>query len=86
MMKPFKEQEDLYPRPDGYDGKQNGVPQADELPVKLNDNQVVEAYKVPWAPDGYHLTGAGDDFVDAVWGIQDGRRDVRMLKTVKEMK
>ena len=83
-MKKFSELQDLYERPDGYDGTKNGTPTADELPKALTDDHVVPAYKLPWEPYG-HLKNADDDFNDAVWGIQDGRRDVRQLKTIKQM-
>jgi hypothetical protein len=78
----FNDADDLYERPDSLKSGTNGVPAA-EL-SKLNDNQVVPAYKVPWEANG-HLSDADDDCYDSVWGIQDGRRNVRQLKTIKEM-
>jgi hypothetical protein len=74
-MKAFKDQEDLFPRPDGYDGKQNGLPQADDFPKELNDESVSEAYKVPWEPYG-HLSDATGLFEHSVWGMGDGRMTI----------
>lgn len=51
---------------------------------QLNDNQVVPAYKVPWESYG-HLSDATEDIIDSVWGMQEGRRQIRQLKTIKEM-
>lgn len=83
-MDKFKDLESIYPRPAGFDGQNNGEPPGDDIPKRLNDNQVVEAYKVPWNANG-HLADATDDVTDAVWGIQDGHRDIRQLKTIPEM-
>lgn len=82
-MKPFKKLQDVYDRPDGYKGTKNGTPDADDIPRELTDDHVVPAYKVPWEKYG-HLKDADADFVDSVWGIQDGRRDIRQLKDIKE--
>lgn len=84
-MKAFKDLQDLQPRPDGYDGHKNGLPLPDDLPKVLTDDHVVEAYKVPWEANG-HLKDADADFHDAVWGIQDGRRDARQMASIPEMK
>ena len=77
----FKDLKSLYPRPEGYDGQKNGTPDGDDLPKELNDDHVVMAYKVPWESYG-HLKDATDDITDAVWGIQDGRRDIRQQKEI----
>lgn len=84
-MKKFDQLEDLYPRPAGRTGQDNGAPQGDEIPKALTDDHVVEAYKVPWDKSYGHLYDATDDITDAIWGMGDGRRDIRQLKMVKEM-
>lgn len=83
-MKKFDLLQDLYERPEGYDGTKNGNPEANEIPKQLTDDHVVEAYKVPWGK-GHHLASADDDCYDAVWGIQDGRRNIRQMKYLPEM-
>lgn len=56
----------------------------------LNDDSVVAAYNVPWrdpqklAPQGGHLESAEEDFRDAVWGVSEGKRDVRQLRNRPE--
>jgi hypothetical protein len=82
-MKKFEEVQGIFDLPATLKGGSNDS-RAEELD-QLNDNQVVVAYKVPWKDYG-HLKNADDDIIDAVWGMQDGRRDVRQLKTIKEMK
>ena len=77
----FKDIESLFPRPAGYDGECNGTPYGDEIPEKLTDDHVTEAYLLPWEKYG-HLKDADADFKDAVWGIQDGRRDIRQQKDI----
>jgi hypothetical protein len=75
-MKAFKDLEGLAPRPDGYDGKQNGLPQADDIQEVLNDESVSEAYKVPWEKSYGHLSDATDLFNHSVWGMGDGRMTI----------
>lgn len=84
-MKKFSEIESLYPRPAGCNGQSNGTPDGDDIQKRLTDDHVVEAYKVPWDKNG-HLADATDDITDSVWGIQDGRRNVRQLESIPEMK
>ena len=83
-MKKFSDLEDLYPRPAGYDGQKNGTPTGDHIQDQLTDNTVTEAYKVAWKPWG-HLKDATDDVTDAVWGIQDGRRNVRQQEYIPNL-
>jgi len=46
---------------------------------QLNDESAVMVYRKPWDA-GHHLANATEDFRDAVWGINEGKRDVRNLK------
>jgi hypothetical protein len=56
----------------------------------LSDERVTAAYNVPWrdagklAPVANHLESAEEDFRDAVWGVSEGKRDVRNLRTLPE--
>jgi hypothetical protein len=84
-MKPFKDQEDLAPRPPGYDGTQNGNPQADDLPRLLNDDTVSEAYKVPWNRAYGHLKDATPEFDSSVWGMGDGRKTIQQQAGIPEL-
>jgi hypothetical protein len=84
-MKPLKELNDLMDRPSTMNGPGLKDTREERL-TELNDNQVVMAYKVPWAPDGFHLDDATPDVEDSVWGVQDGQRAIRQLKTIKEIK
>ena len=84
MPRPFSEMDSILPRPAGYDGKHNGEVSAKDL-TTLDDRTVVEAWKVPWENNG-HLSDATDDIIDAAWGIQDGRRNLRQMKNIPEMK
>jgi hypothetical protein len=43
----------------------------------LDGDKCSRAYKEPWT---HHLDAAGVDFTDALWGINDGKRDVRQRK------
>ena len=57
----------------------------------LNDNSAVPAYRVPWrapslhAPVNAHLEDATENFRDSVWGINEGKKDIRNLKTMPEL-
>lgn len=43
---------------------------------KLTDEPVVRAYQRAWDP-GHHLDDAREDYRDALWGVNEGKRDVR---------
>jgi len=43
---------------------------------QLTNESAVRAYRKPWVA-GAHLADATEDFRDAVWGINEGKRDVR---------
>jgi hypothetical protein len=81
-MKDFDKLDSIYERPETLKSGDNDT-RAKDL-GKLNDNQVVDAYRVPWEANG-HLADATDDVIDSVWAMQDGRRDVRQLKKIKEL-
>lgn len=83
-MKPFKDLKDLADRPETMTGPGLTDTRGSQLD-ELCDDYVVPAYKVPWESYG-HLKNADADITDAVWGVQDGARDVRQLKSIKEMK
>jgi len=51
---------------------QNADTRASKLP--LNGGTVTRAYKEPWKT---HLTDATPDFTDALWGINEAKRDTR---------
>lgn len=72
-MKKFSELESLYPRPAGYDGQSNGLPDGESIQKKLEAIGVAEAYKVPWDSYG-HLSDATEDVASSVWGMGDGRK------------
>jgi hypothetical protein len=72
-MDKFKDLEELFPRPKGYDGECNGEPAGDDIAKQLTDDTVSEAYKVPWKAYG-HLKDATEDVVNSVWGMGDGRK------------
>lgn len=63
----------------------------DLIDGRLNDNQAVPAYRVPWrqpsrlAPVNAHLESANDNFDDSLWDINEGKKDVRNLKTMPEL-
>ena len=72
-MDKFKDLKSLYPRPEGFDGQNNGKPSGDEIQKKLEAIGVAEAYKVPWDSYG-HLSDATEDIANSVWGMGDGRK------------
>lgn len=43
---------------------------------KLNDDTCARAYRKAWAPDA-HLANASEDFRDSLWGINEGKKDIR---------
>lgn len=81
-MKSFKQLDDIFDRPSDRGGS---MATPDEVQDRLTDNTAVEAYKLPWPPQGHHLGDATEDFVDAVWAVTEGRRDVRQLSSVPEI-
>ena len=80
----------IYPPPD------TTYPQNDDeraqriIDGELNDESCTAAYNVPWrdagklAPVAGHLEAADESFCDAVWGINEGKRDIRNLRTLPE--
>jgi hypothetical protein len=48
----------------------------DLIAGKLSDDTVTDAYQKAW-DKGHHITNACDDFRDALWGVSEGKRDVR---------
>jgi len=80
----------IYPPP-GTTHPQNDDTRAQQLiDGVLNDESVTMAYYVPWqdssllAPRAGHLEPADDAFCDSVWGINEGKKDVRNLRSKPE--
>lgn len=83
-MDKFKDLEDLYPRPDGLEGQNDGKPSGDHLQEKLTDEHVTMAYMVPWLPYG-NLKDATDEVTATVWGEMDGRRTIMQQAWIPDM-
>lgn len=82
-MRSFKQSVGIYPRPETIDDSNVDSRHSQIEDGTLNDDSCVPAYKVPWESYG-HLSSADDAVEDAVWGMQEGRRQVRQLKKIKE--
>ncbi len=47
----------------------SGPPKAENL-----NDEASPPFCVPWGKEGGHLENATDDFIDATWGVSEGRR------------
>jgi hypothetical protein len=74
----FPDLYNIYPPPPTTNPQNDDSRAQDLIDGRLSDAKVVPAYKVPW--DGTHLENATPDLCDAIWGINEGKRDVRGLK------
>ena len=80
----------IYPTPRTTIQQNDDTRARDLIDHRLNDETVTAAYFVLWrdagklAPIAGHLEGGDQDFKDAIWGINEGKRDVRNLRSKPE--
>ena len=80
----------IYPPPRTSHQQNDDTRAQDLIDGALSDETVTAAYNVPWrdsgklAPVNGHLESAEENFRDSVWGINEGKKDVRNLRTLPE--
>lgn len=75
----------IYPPPDTSWQQDDDRRAQDLIDGRLTNSCVAEVYSRPWDKN-HHLAPGGEDFTDAIWGINEGKRDVRQLSTLPERK
>lgn len=82
-MEEYPDLDNLYPPPRTTVVINDDSRAKDLIAGRLDGDKCVALYHVPW--DGSHGENATPDFRDAVWGVNEGKRDVRQLKNNPEM-
>ena len=80
----------IYPPPRTSHPQNDDTRAQNLIDHELNDETVTAAYFVPWqdssklAPIAGHLESAEESFRDSTWGINEGKKDIRNLRSKPE--